>query len=455
MRVPENHAWDRLDDSSRARLLDGAAREVARRSRPGAMVYFATLGALPFASPCLQDHPALTIAALTCTFVAGAVRWIAATRVLRTPAPSPFWARTVEISTLMSGAVWGASCAAILCFYTDTWPSTYLLIAGAALAGGAVTSLATHARLSLAAILFITVPTGACALWMGTPQSEVLGFSALGYMAYLLVQLRQSWQSYWKAAVAPALDAMLSRQAAVQSERRFETLFKDAPSGIYLASRDGRMEICNGALAQMLGYSTPAEIAGLNLKDFAPDSDFAAMRGLVGEAGHLAGWESDWRRRDGVEIRVRESVRAVHAGSDAQGRLLGIVEDVTARFVAEQARKQLIEILEGTSDFVESLGVTGETLYMNRASRELLSGDSDVESVWNRSGDEELRKGRLRFAREHGIWQGESWLLTAGARPVPVSQVIISHRLSDGSTHSYSIISRDISDMRDAQKGFA
>jgi signal transduction histidine kinase/ActR/RegA family two-component response regulator len=160
---------------------------------------------------------------------------------------------------------------------------------------------------------------------------------------------------------------------------------------------------------------------------------------------------------------VRESVRAVQSGADSRFSLLGIVEDVTERFTADQARRQLVEILDSTSDFVERIAATGETLYLNRASRTLLNatkdpdvGDADAsaspESVWNRAGDEELRRDRLRLADEEGVWQGELWLHGADGKPIPVSQVIISHRSSNGSTNSYSIISRDISAMREAQK---
>ena len=144
--------------------------------------------------------------------------------------------------------------------------------------------------------------------------------------------------------------------------------------------------------------------------------------------------ESDWRRGDGTQIRVHESVREVHADSDGAKRLLGIVEDVTSRFVADQARRQLIEILDDTSDFVESISVTGEMLYRNRASRIVgrwvRATDPVKDSVWNRSGDDALRKARLRFADNEGIWQGESWLVAADGKPVPVSQVVISHKLA-------------------------
>ena len=435
MYVPRTMAWDRLDDDSRARLIEGALRDVARRSLAGAMVYFATLALLPFASPVLRDHRSLTIWALLGTFAAGAARCFAASKLLRGAVPDSPRAAALRISTLFTVGIWGAYCAAALYYYPDTWPSNYLLIVGAALAGGAVTSLAPDLPLAVAALTLTVLPTTLCALFRGTIQSEILGVAAFGYLVYLNVQAHNAWQTYWKVATAPTLEAMLSRQAATQSEVRFQTLFEDAPGGIYVAFRDGRVEMANHALAQMLGYSGSAVLTGLNLADFSPDCDRAA----------IAGRESDWLRADGSRIRVRESIRTL-----AGDRILGIAEDVTSRFVAEQARRQLIEILEGTSDFVESIAATGETVYLNRAGRALLGAARG--SVWNRSGDEDLRKQRLETADRAGIWQGESWVRGADGEPVPVSQVIIPHRLDDGSTRSYSIVSRDISAMRAAER---
>ncbi len=460
MYSPRTNSWLRLDEESRARLLDDAIRDLARRSLAGAMIYFASIGAVLFASPVLREHPVFTILALVSTFIAGLMRIVAARRLLRTPSPAQFWVRTYEISVLATAAPWGAFCALTLFLYGDAWPSTYLLIAGASLSGGAVTSLAPHLWLGTWALLLLVLPSGICGFLLGTAGSRVLAISACGYLAYLLAQLRLTSKAYWKAATTPALDALLSRRAATRSEGRFQTLFEDAPSGIYLASRDGELEMANGALAQMLGYSGADQVAGRNLKTFSPDSNLELMAAAIEERGAITGWESDWRRSDGTQIRVRESVRAVQSGSDARFSLLGIVEDVTERFTAEQARRQLVEILESTSDFVERIAATGETLYLNRASRTLLNDTEDAEpdgsaapeSVWNRAGDEELRRDRLRFADEEGIWQGESWLHGEDGKPIPVSQVIISHRSSDGSTNSYSVISRDISAMRETQK---
>ena len=49
-----------------------------------------------------------------------------------------------------------------------------------------------------------------------------------------MFQLRLAWEGYWKVATAPALDAMLSRQAATESAVRFQTLFEDAPAEFIL-----------------------------------------------------------------------------------------------------------------------------------------------------------------------------------------------------------------------------
>jgi PAS domain S-box-containing protein len=451
MHVPQTSAWKRLDEESRTRLLEGAVRDVARRSPVGSLVYFLTTAALLFGSTCLRDHPFLTVSALTFTFMAGVTRSLSSLRLLKLPAPTRLWTLLLQASTLLTVIPWGLFCAAILYFYTDAWPSTFLLVVGAALAGGAVNSLAPQFRLGAAAVIAIVLPTGICALLLGTVRSQILGVSTCAYLSYLLLQLRHASSAYWKVATAPALEAMLSRQAATQSAIRFQTLFEDAPIGIYLAAPDGQIEVVNGALAHLLGLTNPEQIAGHNLHEFSPPTDRAEMNRLVEQRGSVTGRESDWLRRDGARIRVRESIRTVQSGTDGRGRLLGIVEDVTAIYAADQARQQLIEILEGTSDFVERIGVSGETLYMNRACR-ALAGDSAASPVWVRSGSQEVIRARLSVAGQEGIWQGESWLMAADGRTVPVSQVVISHRAADGSVHAYSIVSRDISAMRAAQK---
>ena len=276
MYSPRTNSWLRLDEESRARLLDDAIRDLARRSLAGAMIYFASIGAVLFASPILREHPVFTILALVSTFIGGLMRIVAARRLLRTPSPEGFWVRTYEISVLATAAPWGAFCALTLFLYGDAWPSTYLLIAGASLSGGSVTSLAPHQWLGTWALLLLVLPSGICGFLLGTAGSKVLAISACGYLAYLLAQLRLTSKAYWKAATTPALDALLSRRAATRSEGRFQTLFEDAPSGIYLASRDGELEMANGALAQMLGYSGADQVAGRNLKTFSPGSNLRA-----------------------------------------------------------------------------------------------------------------------------------------------------------------------------------
>ncbi len=449
MYIPRDDAWRKLDGELRARLLEDAIREVARRSFSGALVYFATIFGLLFASHIWRDHALSTSLAMAFTFVFAAGRCLTAGRLLKTKKCDVRCVVILRLSTLVTVAAWGAYCGAMVYHYGHEWPASFLLIAGAALSSGVASSLAPDLLLGVAALLFLILPTCAMALVRGSAGSLLLGAAACCYLAYLCAQLLNNSRAYWKTAVASAFDAMLSRRAAVESEIRFRTLFEDAPSGMYVARRDGRIEMANYALAQMLGYHSPDDLAGSNLRDFTPDHDRNELTSQIDNAGSAIGRESEWTRRDGARIHVRESARSVHVGASRNSVLLGSVEDITVRFAADETRRQLIEILEGTSDFVESVSPAGQTLYLNRAARALSGGAS--QSLWSRAGDEELRKARLESAAREGIWEGESWLLGPEGKAIPVSQVVIPHHARDGSVRSFSIISRDISAIRAAE----
>jgi PAS domain S-box-containing protein len=429
------------------------------------MIYFASILALQFTSSCFHDHPVATAAALAVTLISGAVRLIFAWRVSHSPDYIPaFRLAILRGAAVPTTIAWGAYCAFVLYYYTNLWPSTYLLIAGASLAGGLTNTLAPARLLGSWVLVCITAPTAIVSILLGTPASFLLGISALGYLYFLLVQLGHNGDAFWNLATASAVDTMQSRQAATRSEIKFRNLFDDAPNGMYLAHPDGRLAIANTALAQMLGFTCPEDMAGRNLTEFRTETQADLLRRMPDRSGVVKGWESDWLHTGGRQIRVRESVRAVQqGGGDETICLQGTVEDVTERFLADNARRQLAEILEETTDFVETISLAGETLYLNRAGRKLLgpeAASSLKTSLWNADrwnadrwhADRDPSPERLRTAAEQGIWQGESWVMGATGIPVPVSQVIIRHLSPSGEPASFSIVSRDMSAVRAAQK---
>jgi GGDEF domain-containing protein len=59
-----------------------------------------------------------------------------------------------------------------------------------------------------------------------------------------------------------------------------------------------------------------------------------------------------------------------------------------------------------------------------------------------------IRDTALPATVQHGIWNGESSVLAADGTPVPVSQVIVGHRDSEGRLRFRSTIARDIRDRK-------
>ncbi len=119
------------------------------------------------------------------------------------------------------------------------------------------------------------------------------------------------------------------------SEARFRELFENAIEGVYENPPEGGFRRANPALARILGYASVEELlrvppqatALIYVSPTRREEFFAAL----GSADHIANFESEIKRPDGVSVWIKENVRAVR---DARGSLLylqGFVSDVTER----------------------------------------------------------------------------------------------------------------------------
>jgi PAS domain S-box-containing protein len=134
------------------------------------------------------------------------------------------------------------------------------------------------------------------------------------------------------------------------------------------------------------------------------------------------------------------------------------LRDVTRRVLSEQARNQLIEILEATPDFVGIADFYGKLQYLNRAGRamvgvgedENISGLRVLDLHPERVGQLIVEQGSPKAIRE-GAWQAELFLLHRDGREIPVSQVILAHKDPAGRVQFFSTVARDISDIKQAQ----
>jgi PAS domain S-box-containing protein len=135
-----------------------------------------------------------------------------------------------------------------------------------------------------------------------------------------------------------------AEEAIRQSEQKLRSYVEQSLDGLLVVDGSGRYLEANPAACAMLGY-TEAEILALSIgRTLDPDEplqrDGAAHFERVVRTGRSTG-EVVLRRKDGT--RIVADIHAVALGND---RFLGLLRDVTARRLAEQALEQERAMLE-------------------------------------------------------------------------------------------------------------
>src|SRR5206468_12880781 len=100
----------------------------------------------------------------------------------------------------------------------------------------------------------------------------------------------------------------------------------------------------------------------------------------------------------------------------------------------------------------------GRRIYLNAAGRKLTGVPEhpaqgalspEIYPGWVR---EIIQNEALPAAARDGLWQGETAMLNSEGKEIPVSQVVIAHRGSDGGIRFFSTIARDISERKAYEK---
>ena len=252
-----------------------------------------------------------------------------------------------------------------------------------------------------------------------------------------------------------------------ESEERFRTLYENSPLGLYRTTPDGKINLANPALIKMLGYSSFAELARINLEQsgFSPSHSRARFINEIEKNGEIKGMEYAWKRKDGTSVLVRESARAIR---DAQGKTLyfdGIVEDISElkRTEAQKvaALKALREsearyraLIETASDLVYKTDKAGQFTFMNQAAL-ITTGYEEKELI----GKEyvtlirpDMRAKALKlFGRQFvkGIQNTytELPIITKDGRELWIGQNIQMIR-KDGRVTGFQAVSRDITEIK-------
>jgi len=135
-----------------------------------------------------------------------------------------------------------------------------------------------------------------------------------------------------------------------ENERKYRGIVENALEGIFLLERSGRLTEANPAMAQLLGYRSPAALmaAGAAASYGLPFD--AAQTSRLFEVwraeGEIVGFELRLMRLDGVPIWVELNARGVSVDGSEPALLEGLMSDVTAR-------KHVVENLQQHRDQLE------------------------------------------------------------------------------------------------------
>ncbi|MCX7620170.1 MAG: diguanylate cyclase [Acidimicrobiales bacterium] len=264
-----------------------------------------------------------------------------------------------------------------------------------------------------------------------------------------------------------------------ETEGQFFSLTDAAPIGIAVGDAFGRTVYLNAAARALLG-SDAGESAGVDQETRAktgPQTSGAygipewvdqikePYRAEVNGAIDAAVYEGETTTitvpfvGPGNErrwLRVRVSPRR-SAGRQAIG-IVTTLEDVTAEVEALADSERLREMLDASSDFVAIVEPNGEVLYLNQATRDLLSrieaqgGSGKLRELVPDELRREWIRNALGTAGSGDVWRGELELDAGGGRSIPVSVLTVVRRDRDGSIDWIGMLARDISDLKRAEE---
>ena len=245
------------------------------------------------------------------------------------------------------------------------------------------------------------------------------------------------------------------------SEKRLATLFNKSKDAIFLLGDQGFID-CNQAAVALFRYTSKNELLLRYPYEISPerqpDGQLSSSKAqfLIQEAFQRCSLKFEWvhQRADGEDFWAEITLILIEHQDEIIFHC--IARDISDRKQVEAKQQRQLAILESTSDFIGSADPSGNILYLNQAWRTLLQRDECQRVVISQQHPawalEIIVNEALPAAIQDGMWVGETALLDGYEREIPVSQVVIAHKSSNGDVEYFSTIARDISDRKIAQQ---
>jgi PAS domain S-box-containing protein len=250
-----------------------------------------------------------------------------------------------------------------------------------------------------------------------------------------------------------------SSAKALVDKRLFHDIFNASPIGIVVENLEGQPLFINPAFCTMLGF-TEEELRNKHCVDFSPaddaEKDWALFQQL--RAGVIDHYQLEKRyfRRDGSLVWGSLSLWLLDARPSRL--VIAMVEDITDKKRAEEARFRHTAIVESSEDAIVSVTLGGILVSWNAGAQRMFGyteseilGKSVNILVPSEQPDEE---NQIFATLEAGrrIDQFETVRVTKAGEKIEVSLSISPIRDSNGQTVGYSGMARDITERKRAEE---
>lgn len=296
---------------------------------------------------------------------------------------------------------------------------------------------------------------------LATPGWNPVGsfFSSRGIIEFGLLVVASGLLVLSGAGLWAILPGRWRKKRESQLKDRYRGMIEQTSDIIHIVSPEGKFLYVNRAWRRTFGY-TRDEIARLTLMELLHPEERAKARTQIQQLMNgtpVIEIETRFVTKDGRTIWVEGNSTCELAHGKVVSRR-GIFHNVTERKQGEAERARLMALLEEAPDFIGSSTPEGEVLWINRAFRRLrnlgethdFSGmkTTDFHPQW---ANRVIEKA-LPTVLSSGSWQGESAMLAADGREIPVSQTIVAHRNESGKTTYLSTLCRDITESQRAEE---